>query len=75
MLFRQSSKVAKGSKDAQRFANRVESSVRAANENPRDTRFARTRLDEAAALLASDEAREKLDPATMAASSGKAGRR
>ena len=58
-------KSGKGSKDARRFANRIESSVRAANESPRDTRFARTRLDEATALLGSDEARDKLDPATM----------
>lgn len=55
----------KSSKDSQRFADRVERSIRAANENPRDTRFARTRLDEATSLLSTDEAKEKLDAATM----------
>ncbi len=55
------------SADAKRFAGRVEQSLRAANENgERDPRFARTRLDEAAAFLASDDARTKIDAATLA---------
>jgi hypothetical protein len=54
------------SEAAQRFADRIERNLRAANENSgNDTRFARTRLDEATSLLASDEAKQKLDAATI----------
>ncbi len=56
----------KKSEEAARFAQRVESDLRAADENGgNDQRFARTRLDEAAKYLASDEAKQKLDDATM----------
>jgi hypothetical protein len=50
--------------EAKRFSERIERSLRAANESSVQ-RFARTRLDEAAALLASDEAKQKLDAATI----------
>lgn len=52
--------------DAKRFADRVERNLRAASENAdNDATFARTRLDEATALLASDEAKQTLDAATI----------
>jgi hypothetical protein len=50
--------------DSKRFSERIERSLRAANES-HDARFARTRLDEAATLLASDEAKQKLDGSTI----------
>jgi hypothetical protein len=53
------------SQDASRFTDRVQSNIRAANENDNDSRFARARLDQAAELLASDEAKQKLDPAAI----------
>ena len=52
--------------DAKRFAERIERNLRAANENAgHDPRFARIRLDEATTLLASDEAKQKLDTSTL----------
>ncbi|HEX4382973.1 MAG TPA: hypothetical protein VH083_08490 [Myxococcales bacterium] len=51
---------------AKQFTERIERNLRAASENAgNDPRFARTRLDEAATLLASDEAKQKLDAATI----------
>jgi hypothetical protein len=51
---------------AKTFSDRVERDLRAASENAgNDPRFARTRLDEAASLLASGEAKQKLDAATI----------
>jgi hypothetical protein len=59
-------KAATQAADAKRFADRIERDVRAANENAKnDMRFTRTRLDEATTLLNSDEAAQKLDPATI----------
>lgn len=53
------------SDEARRFTDRVQNNLRAANENDNDSRFARARLDQATELLASDEAKQKLDAATI----------
>lgn len=52
--------------ESKRYADKVDSSLRAAADNIKnDPRFVQTRIDEVSGWLASDEAKQKLDAATM----------